>query len=188
MRIWRFYLINFLWVTEWLNPWTKYAVRWGRVRRLSVWRDIGLIAFATENINFEDEHRSKVDIDLVRAAVQTRFTLNDTGLSRAARVPSYYNTDRHLGRVRQELKIWGVNSSWIVAISAPTHAWISSRLTVTINGCAISLLEMRSGSSILIIGVDVNASAGVKRKLQRLKWTHTPRRWCWAFYGDRRNK
>ena len=46
---------------------------------------------------------------------------------------------------------------------------------------------MRSGSSMLIIGVDVNASAGVKRELQRLKWTHTSRRWCWAFYGDRRS-
>jgi hypothetical protein len=46
---------------------------------------------------------------------------------------------------------------------------------------------MRSGSSMLIIGVDVNASAGIKRELQRLKWTHTPRRWHWVFYGDRRN-
>ena len=46
---------------------------------------------------------------------------------------------------------------------------------------------MRSGSSMLIIGVDVIASAEVKRELQRLKWTRTPRWWYWAFYGDRRN-
>jgi hypothetical protein len=46
---------------------------------------------------------------------------------------------------------------------------------------------MRSGSSMLIIGADVNAPAGVKRELQHLKWTHTPRRWCWAFFGNRRN-
>jgi hypothetical protein len=55
------------------------------------------------------------------------------------------------------------------------------------NGCAISLLEMRSGSSMLIIGVDVSASAWVKRELQRFKWTHTPTCWYWAFYGDGRN-
>ncbi len=108
-------------------------------------------------------------------------------LSRAARVPSYYDR-KTFGRVRQELKIWGVNPWWIVAISASTHAWISERLTVAISGCAISLLEMGSGSSMLTIGVDVSASAGVKRELQHLKWTHTPRRWYWAFYGDRRNK
>jgi len=107
-------------------------------------------------------------------------------LSRAARVPSYYGR-KTFGRVRQELKIWGVDSPWIVAILAPTHAWISLRPTVTINGCAISLLEMRSGSSMLIIRVDVNALAAVKRELQRLKWTPTPRRWCWAFRGNQRD-
>ncbi len=107
-------------------------------------------------------------------------------LSRAARVPSYYGR-KTFGRVRQDLKIWGVDSPWIVAILAPTHARISLRPTVTINGCAISLLEMTSGSSVLIIRVDGNPLAAIKRELQRLKLTPTPRRWCWAFRGNQRD-
>ena len=50
-RFWRFYFMNSVWVTKWLNQRTKYAVRWGRVRCLFARRDIDSISFATENIS-----------------------------------------------------------------------------------------------------------------------------------------
>ena len=75
------------------------------------------------------------------------------------------------------------NYRWTSFDYGQTHAWTWSLRIGTINGCAISLLETRSGYSTLNIRACGSGLAAVKRRWRHPEWTPTLERLCWPSGG-----
>ena len=121
-----FYFMNPSWAIKQLKQRTTYARQWARILFPHVRHSVGFIGSTMGIINWTiylslwKTGRSR--FESIKRTHWRWSSVDNTLFSRATWMLSYYSGNT-FERIRKDVEIYGLNTSWIIGLSTSTPAW-----------------------------------------------------------------